>query len=46
MGMFVLGLVIGCAGCAVVALVLFGVLGFSIVGKRGRKAEETQPKEP
>lgn len=37
MGMFVLGLVVGCAGCALVATILFAVLGLSIVGKKNRK---------
>ena len=41
MGMFVLGLVIGCAGCALIATLLFGVLGLSIVGKKEhRKARK------
>ena len=34
MGMFVLGLAVGCAVCALVATVLFSVLGLTIVGKR------------
>lgn len=34
MEMFVLGLAIGCAGCALIATVLFRILGFSIVGKK------------
>lgn len=37
MGMFVLGLVVGCAGCALIATILFSVLGLSIVGKKDRK---------
>lgn len=36
MGMFVLGLVVGCAGCALIATILFSALGLSIVGKKDR----------
>ena len=40
MGMFVLGLAVGCAGCALIATVLFWVLGLSIVGKDGKKSKD------
>ena len=34
MAYFILGLVVGCAGSALLASVLFAVLGLSIVGKK------------
>ena len=45
MGMFVLGLAVGCAGCALVATVLFCVLGLSIVGKKSQKPSDDDNKQ-
>lgn len=41
MDLFVLGLVIGCAGCALIALILFWALGLTIVGRNKRKDNES-----
>lgn len=40
MAMFILGLAVGCAGCALVAVVLFAVLGVSIVGRKGKHPDD------
>ncbi len=37
MGMFILGLAVGCAVCALVAVTIFFALGLTIVGKKERK---------